>query len=75
MCVGILIAGFMDCEETGRRFQRANNLLKMISKIGKDKLGKGLLDFMKNKGISIDFIQDDNFDPYFGVARSIPCRC
>ncbi len=35
----------------------------MISKIGKDKLGKGLLDFMKNKDISIDFIQEDSEYP------------
>ena len=35
----------------------------MISKIGKDKLGKGLLDFMKNKGIPTDFIQEDHEHP------------
>ena len=35
----------------------------LISRIGKDKLGKELLDFMKSQGISADFIQEDNKQP------------
>jgi len=35
----------------------------MISSVGKDDLGNGLLDFMKNKGIKTEFIQLDKRHP------------
>lgn len=41
---------------------------KVVSKIGTDTLGMELLDFIKSKGLTVDFIQQDNDQPT-GVVK------